>query len=67
MMKEQLKAEIYVFLYQNLNKTFDNKVMNGAKIYVFLYQNLNIVIEDKDGIYFSNLCISILEFKFLRA
>ena len=56
---------IYVFLYQNLNGLqviWENK---NNQIYVFLYQNLNIKNKIKLNSKQLNLCISILEFKYI--
>ena len=57
---------IYVFLYQNLNLKIGIILVESSSIYVFLYQNLNDEVDKTDEIEEENLCISILEFKWIK-
>ena len=56
---------IYVFLYQNLNSCVVAPDFSTAKIYVFLYQNLNFYTLLNFFSTEADLCISILEFKYI--
>ena len=58
-------GKIYVFLYQNLNAENKFITLLKTRIYVFLYQNLNKIRATKENYIMENLCISILEFKWL--